>query len=872
MTRDEWAQVEALFDQLRKRTGPERAAWLDASGAGTDTRALVEEMLAAYDADPGFLEGDADPAGTLAAAAADALVGQRLGAYRIVRPIGRGGMGMVYEAVRDDDEFARRVAIKVLPTWGASTLAGRFRLERRLLASLDHPGIARLIDSGTGPDHSLYFVMEFVDGDPIDQWSRAHTLDVDARVALLVRVADAVADAHRHLVVHRDLKPANILVQDDGQPKLLDFGIATLLSEEGAESAGLTRTAERRFTPEFASPEQIRGEPVTTATDVYGLGALLYLLLAGRRPHDLRSVSPLEAMRLVCDVDPPAPSTVASAADAPRIRGALDAVVGKAVRKAPRERYTTVAELAADLRAWQAGLPVTAAPDSLMQQVRRFVRRHTVGVAASAAVALALVVGGGLAIWQARVAERERARADARFNDVRKLANAVVGPLYDEIAKVPGSTEARRALVKEALAYLDGLEAQAVDDLDLKAELAEAYQKIGDVQGNIFYPNLGDIPGARVSYAKLRRLRTDVASARPHDEAAQLGLVHALVRDGDAALAENRLNDAIEHYEQARARVAATPGQSEARVLAESRVRSDFGVALGQAGRHAEAIRQFEAAIALVEPRASAPDASEALRRAQLANHGNVVDVFYHAGRYQEALPHAQQAMALARALLRDAVDVATARRAIYLTANRLAAAFDGTGRVDEAIAVWGEGIEVLKQMADADPRNVRLRFDLAAMYQGLAGFHLKKQRTTPAWDAINVAFAQWQMAFDANPTATTERYNYGSAFTVLGDVQRARGNLSSAADAYRQAIEVFAEPAVAARSPADRSQMYETLGDLLIEQSRKAPSASLAREAREAYLAARDGYAALATAGQLPEALASQGDVVARKLAQLPR
>ena len=293
MTRDEWAQLEALFDEARQRTGSERAALLDRSSIGPETRRLLEQMLDSYDTDPDFLEGDSDPAGAVTTAVNDALVGQRLGAYRIVRPVGRGGMGVVYEAVRDDDEFARRVAIKVLPTWGATALASRFRLERRLLGSLDHPGIARLIDSGTAPNHGLYFVMEFVDGAPIDEWARTHGLDVDARVALLVRVADAVADAHRHLVVHRDLKPANILVQSDGQPKLLDFGIATLLSEEGAESASLTRTAERRFTPEFASPEQIRGEPVTTATDVYGLGALLYLLLAGRRPHDLRFLSPL---------------------------------------------------------------------------------------------------------------------------------------------------------------------------------------------------------------------------------------------------------------------------------------------------------------------------------------------------------------------------------------------------------------------------------------------------------------------------------------------------------------------------------------------------------------------------------------------------
>ena len=222
--------------------------------------------------------------------------------------------------------------------------------------------------------------------------------------------------------------------------------------------------------------------------------------------------------------------------------------------------------------------------------------------------------------------------------------------------------------------------------------------------------------------------------------------------------------------------------------------------------------------------------------------------------------------------MLRDASDLATARRFFYQTANRLAAAYDGVNRVDDAIAVWDEAIVVVKQMAEADPRNIRLRFDLAGMYQGLAAFHLKKARTAPALEAIAAAFATWKVAFEANPTAKTERYNYGFAFTVLGDAHRAGGNLAAAIAAYRQGLEVFADPVVAARSPADRFQMYETLGDILLEQARRTPSATSIRDAREAYVMARDGYAALAKTGQLPDALAAQGDVIARKLAALAR
>jgi non-specific serine/threonine protein kinase/serine/threonine-protein kinase len=870
MTREEWARIEVLFDEARQRTGPDRQTWLDASGVSPETRQLVERMLDSYDSDPGFLEDDSDPAGSVANVVADALVGQRLGAYRIVRPVGRGGMGMVYEAVRDDDEFARRVAIKVLPTWAASTLAARFRLERRLLASLDHPGIARLIDSGSGPEHSLYFVMEFVDGDPIDQWSRARNLDVDARVALLVRVADAVADAHRHLVVHRDLKPANILVQADGQPKLLDFGIATLLSEEGAESAGLTRTAERRFTPEFASPEQIRGEPVTTATDVYGLGALLYLLLAGRRPHDLRSVSPLEAMRLVCDVDPPAPSAVAAAADAPRIRGALDAVVGKALRKAPRERYATVAELAADLRAWQAGLPVTAAPDSLAQQVRRFVRRHAVGVAASGAVALALVAGGGVAIWQARVAERERARADARFNDVRKLANAVVGPLYDEIAKIPGSTEARRGLVKEALAYLDGLQAEAVDDLDLKAELAEAYQKIGDVQGNPYQSNLGDVEGAKASYSKLMRLRLAVAEARPNDERARLGLAYAHSRDGDMARAEGRRADAVEHFTRALALVEATADESEQHQLATSRMHRSLGVTLSGLGRQADALRHLETALAQFARQPLMSASSDEARREHATVFINMVGTLIDRGQSSDAVPYARQALDLAREILSTTTDRLRAYRLVYSSATSLCNALERLGRIDECIPVWAEGLDAIRTLASADPKDVRLRWDVATAYQGLAVLQAKKDRLNEAAAAMAASLEAWTAAYATNPGVRDQRFLYAGALSLQAEIENARGNYQVAIAGHRRALTVFAEPDVAAVAPVEPLITYEAFGNTWRDFASHGGGPDAARQAREAYQTALDGYERMKQAGQLTGTFAANAERVSRKLALL--
>ena len=481
-------------------------------------------MLRTYDEDPDFLESPADAG--LAVQALEQQVGQptqgrRLGPYRLVREIGRGGMGIVYEAERDDAEFERRVAIKVLPAaWAAPALAERFRFERRVLAGLDHPNIARLLDAGTTDDGVPYFVMEYVDGKPIDVWCRERGLTVRQRVEMLLSVCGAVAHAHQHLVVHRDLKPANILITTDGVPKLLDFGIATLVSVDGGASAGLTRTGQSSFTPEYASPEQVRGERVTTATDVYSLGVLAYRLLSGRLPYALHTshgqpLPPMEAMRVICEVDPPAPGSVATAADATVLRGDLDTVVLKALRKNPRERYASVFALSADLAAWMDGQLVSATPATLGYRLRKFVARNRTGAVAAAAVVLALVGGGAATAWQARVARIERDKAENRFRQVRQFSRSLLFEVHETLRGLPGATEPRRLLLDRAVQFLDGLAADAGDDDQLKLELAQGYRRLGQVQGSNVSENIGDTAGAIVSLERAVRLITDVVEHRP---------------------------------------------------------------------------------------------------------------------------------------------------------------------------------------------------------------------------------------------------------------------------------------------------------------------------------------------------------------------
>ena len=325
--------------------------------------------------------------------------GRVVGPYRIVRELARGGMGAVYLAERCDGQFEHRVALKLIKRgMDSDEILRRFLAERQILARLNHPHIARFYDGGVTAEGQPWFAMEYVPGRPLTRHCEERRLGVAERLRLFQDVCDAVRYAHQNLVVHRDLKPSNILVSEAGEVKLLDFGIAKLL-ESGDDQ--LTRTELRALTPEYAAPEQLRGEPVTTATDVYALGGVLYELLTGRRATRFERHTPAELERVICTVDPPPPG----------VSGDLDTIVLKALHKDPARRYPSAEALLDDLRRQESGLPVLARPDSVRYRAIKFIQRHRVGLAASGMVFLALLAGLGATLWQARVASREAARA-----------------------------------------------------------------------------------------------------------------------------------------------------------------------------------------------------------------------------------------------------------------------------------------------------------------------------------------------------------------------------------------------------------------------------------------------------------------------------
>jgi eukaryotic-like serine/threonine-protein kinase len=470
VTTPDWQQVKSIFHVAVDLTPGDRSAYLQEACAGDLVlRREVESLLASHDHTEGFLES------TAVAEAADLLerdlskrwIGRRVGPYELIAELGRGGMGQVFRARRADGQYRTEVAIKLVPAAFASpAVERRFAAERQILAGLTHPGIARLLDGGTTADNVPYLVMELVEGRPIDNHCDANQLPMVSRLRLFLAVCEAVSYAHRHLVVHRDLKPSNIFVTRDGTVKLLDFGVAKVLDSitPSGGQAPPTVTLLRAFTLPFASPEHIRGEPITTASDVYSLGVLLYHLLTGRSPY--RSVDgALSALsREICESPPLPPSAVTSPGSI-RIGPDLDSIAMLALQKEPTRRYSSVELLAADVRRYLESRPVVARGKSLPDRFRKFVRRNRLATAVGTAVALAVVSG---AVLIARNEHAFAAQSAQRLAAAHRTARFLLRELQQRGAS---ATAGDAADAEKTVARLEAIAAQTSDEEPLRREL-----------------------------------------------------------------------------------------------------------------------------------------------------------------------------------------------------------------------------------------------------------------------------------------------------------------------------------------------------------------------------------------------------------------
>ncbi len=645
MTPERWAAAQQLFEAALAVPDEARTAYVDGAAADADLAALVRGMLAA-DAEE---HAGAGLAGLVSRAVEEVTASrstplvERLGPYRIVSMLGEGGMGAVYLAERDDDEFLQQVAIKVVRGLLDPERVRQFRNERQILAWLEHANIARLLDGGTTDDGLPYLVMEHVHGVPIDRHCDGHRLSVADRLRLFLTVCGAVSHAHRSLIVHRDIKPSNILVTTAGVPKLLDFGIARLALDGAAPESGVTRAGGRMMTPDYASPEVVRGGQVTTSADVYALGVLLYELLTGRRPLRFATMSSVEIERVVCHVEPPVASRAATAEDPARsaaveraaarqttpanlagqLRGDLDAILATAMAKEPARRYASVDALAADLEHYLQGRPILARPATWTYTAARFIARHRWSVAAGAAFVLLIAAAAVVLSVQATRLAEERDRTARERDTAQQVVSFLTGlfELSDPDAAAGASVTARELLDRGAERIDSELTGQPVVQARLLGTIGSVYGSLGVYQ----------------RAAALLERALDLRRAT-------LGAEHLDTADSMAALAEAyrelaRFDQAETLHREALA-VKRRAGAAPASIAASL---NDLGLTLSERGRYADAEPLVREAIATWRSLAPEPSADVAVGL------NNLAQTLRQQGRLDDAATALDEAIAIRR-------------------------------------------------------------------------------------------------------------------------------------------------------------------------------------------------------------------------------
>ena len=800
---DRWRRVNEIFARVVEAEEDERPERLRALAADDAHLASEVESLLRADA---AAQASAEPflkrAFVEAPGEDDPVEGERIGPYRLLRQIGRGGMGLVYLAERTG-EFKMTVAIKIVRGGLGESLRVRFNRERQILASLDHPNIAKLLDGGATAGGSPYLVMEYVDGDVITKFCDKEPLNTAARLNLFVKVCEAVHHAHRHLIIHRDLKPGNILVTREGVPKLLDFGVAKLL--DPAENAeGQTLTGVHPMTPAYASPEQASGQPITTATDIYSLGVILFELLTGARPYQITSTSPLEIQKTLLETEPAAPSRLK-----PGLSTDLDSIVAMAMRKEPDRRYVSAAALADDVRRHLDSFPILARPDTRRYRMGRFVRRHKAMVIGAALAGMALTAASAVALWQARVARTERSLSERRFADARKIANSMVFELHDEMVAVPGATKARGVLMRRASEWLDALAADAPNDPELLAELAEAYDRLGRVLGDATTSNLGQADASLAVQRKSHALRQRLAAQAPGDPKqldrlarSHIDLSYSLGRGAEAqAHAESavRVSTELTVQEPANKRFRARLGQS---LFAEASVRVDSGDFSGGERSFARAGELFETALR------EDPEGKVAQRDVSLVNK-RLGAIMLLQKRLPEAEARYERALAMDQKLSDRDPSSVQARFDLSVSHVELAGVRRESQDAQGAMAHLERALALRRQLVKEDPANAQARRALISVLYRIAGVHADLSDFGRSLEVLSEARGLLTKA-----TTTAEKESLVGVLGRTAWAYRELKRASEACQAYREAVRVAAE-LKPARTPAEIEKLLKNaVGD----------------------------------------------------------
>ncbi|MBC7926820.1 MAG: protein kinase [Bryobacteraceae bacterium] len=839
MTPDHWRTVGELFHTALDQPVERRKQWVE--GACASDPELRAEVLSLLGSDAvaggGFIERKVKPA-MVSMLEADGRppIPARAGPYRLVRELGRGGMGTVYLAERDDDEYQSNVAIKLVRR-GMDTdlILSRFYRERQTLALLQHPNIARLLDGGTTPEGFPYIVMEFVEGERITTWCRSQNLSVARTVSLFVDVCKAVSYAHRHLVVHRDIKPGNILVDKNGDVKLLDFGICKLLQ---VQTAGTDETADVgliALTPDYASPEQIRGDPITVASDVYSLGAVLYELLTGVKPHKIDDPSLRGMERAICESEVLRASLACTDRSIARqLKGDLDNILATALNKDPRRRYESVDQFSEDLRRHLQYEPVMARRDSALYRLGKFVRRRQASVLAGAAILIALSAGMVASLRSAQIATEN-------LRLVRQLANTFLFDVHDAVKNLPGAIPARQLILQTGLQYLERLSGRAGDDADFQQEVAAAYRRIGDLQGDVMNANLGNMKEAIASYGKaLELLDSSLRKAPDHRTATmeqillyrRLGNLHEYRRDQQQALSSFHKAESI-----ANAYLTRWPDDPQASLhLADVQIATSN--ALRRDSRWADARKGYIRAIELLEKLDAARPGDWHTRMSlasALAGDGICVG---RLGSLRDSLATIRRAAQVREELLaREPANVVTQRDLMFVYSHigdvlgnpNLPNLGDTAG----SLQAFEKVVDIAQRIHNADAADLRSRSDYAIALSRMAVVLPPKDNGTRVRLLRQALDLQNEVA-STNPEDMSNRSDMASNHNFLGDALLNGGDTQRAAQVWGEGISIAESVRDAASPVLVRATllMYRKLGEVMARTGSRATAVGLSERA----------------------------------------
>lgn len=836
----EWLKIKEVFVETVSLPRDERDSFL--ANHAPFIQSEVRELIKSHEeADDFIIEAAAVELGF----SEDVNIGQQIDDYKIVALIGEGGMGNVYLAERVG--FEQKVALKLIKRgMDSRAVLKRFKLERQILSRLNHPNIAKLLDGGETPDGLPYFVMEYIEGQPITKFCDEHQIDVNARLELFQKVCNAITYAHQNLIIHRDLKPSNIIVTADGTPKLLDFGIAKLLDDEIEHTA----TVGRMFTPEYASPEQISGIPITTATDVYSLGVVLYELLSGVRPFNSKSKNYAEIVNLVLTAEPVRPSYAWQDAETPRridteknksitasprprnaasISSDIDNIILKALRKESESRYQAVGDFSADIRRHLQGFPVTATADSFRYRFSKFFKRNTRTVVAGSIISLLVFVISGIAVWQAVVANNERAKAEHRFNDVRKLANSVIFEYQDAISNLSGATEISEKMLNDAVVYLDRLSLESVDDIELQLELAKAYVKVGDIQGNTFNANRSRFDLAEESYQKARALNERVLEKKPTDSNILKQLAENYSKIAALKRIQGNLEESVKYYQKTadffRRLLDENPNDNAA-LTAFASTQINIATQREEPNQVEESLRICREAVEIYEKLLATDPSNKSLKSRRLGGYDALADVLMAVPeKRNEALNLYHKIIELLEEELRAKPDDINIRERIALTHSYVADALNLTGKETEAYAEYKKSLALYEAVVKADEKN-----DFAGFYRDFvrvffAKFLAERGNFSEAEEILREPLKNLPLRLAKDPQEFTTDFVVALANHTFGKVQvhlngkiadKKSDRLKSAEESLQKSILIYEKyfgkviiPRMSAKDLAEDARQY---------------------------------------------------------------